>query len=391
MNSRLAVRLYVFHSFLSRLYFFIPIIVLWFQHHGFSNLQITLLLSTFFLSTTLAEVPTGIFSDRHGHKKAMILCNLLQAVGVFLLAYPETLLMAIAGEVLMGIGQAFYTGSKEAYLFNTLEADQVSERYQREYGQSKLFEFVGMGVASLIGGSVYSFSGKLPFFLTAAAFLLAASIGLLLTEKTIQKSQVPSNWNYLTGGLRELIHGTRNFKLLIAYYVSLFAAILLFIVILIQPYLKMSGVPLASFGLIFLLFQSASMGGSLTARSMGPRHVTKIFFFLLALNLALTLVGLTLFHHPLSFLLAGVVYAVWGIFLPTTSDAINRQIPSSERRATILATQDFLQHLLFVLIAPFLGWIMDHGGLSSALWLLSGWVLLTAFLPLLMKKEGEAS
>ncbi|MBI4373894.1 MAG: hypothetical protein HY542_03355, partial [Deltaproteobacteria bacterium] len=57
MAKTSAVRLYLFHSFLSRLYFFIPILVLWFQSHGFNQFQVTILLSVFFLSVMLAEIP----------------------------------------------------------------------------------------------------------------------------------------------------------------------------------------------------------------------------------------------------------------------------------------------------------------------------------------------
>lgn len=165
--------LYLLHSLLSRLYFYLPIIVLWFQTQGFSQFEVTLLLSVYFLAMTLAEVPSGLFSDRFGHGRALILSGLFHVGGTLLLAFASRLDIAVGGELLLGIGQAFYTGSKEAWLFNTLEARSQSPFYQRDYAQAKFFEFIGMAVGSLVGGSLYPLWPRLPFLLTALFFLAA--------------------------------------------------------------------------------------------------------------------------------------------------------------------------------------------------------------------------
>lgn len=368
MKKRPPVRLFALHSFLSRLYFFLPILVLWLRGQGFDQFQVTLLLSLFFLSTTLAEIPTGILSDRLGHRYAMSLCGLFQAAGVFLLAFASHLPLAIIGEVLMGIGQAFYTGSKEAYLFNTLQEDDSHDHYQRDYSQAKFFEFIGMALGSLIGGSLFAYWPRLPFFLSAAAFLLAALVALLLLREA---PRVPSQegrptLDRLVMGLKEIRNGPPRLHRLIVYYCLLFSGVLVFIVTLIQPYLKEAGVPLPLFGAVFLFFQVSSMGGSLAARNLPEKWITPRFFALLAGAFSSSLVGLALVRHPTAFLLGSVIYFVWGIFLPTLSHAINKLI-RSENRATVLSTQDFFQHSLFILIAPLLGLTTDRLGMTAAL------------------------
>lgn len=379
MGGKSTVRIYVIHSFLSRLYFFLPILVLWFRAHGFTQFEVTILLSVFFLSVTVSEIPTGIFADRFGHRQAMVLCGLLQAAGVFLLAFPSSLLPAVLGEVLMGIGQAFYTGAKEAWLFNWLEQDQLSHRYQKDYAHSKLFEFVGMGLGSLIGGTIYVHSGRLPFFLTAVAFLGAAVVGCFLKEprRPSLSGASAASPPRLLKGFREILSGTSRLKKLIGYDCGLFAVIFVFLVTLIQPYLKEAGLPLPYFGILFLFFHSSAMVGSLMARRVPEATLRGPFFFLLALSFCAGFAGLAIMKHPLSFLVVAALNLSWGLFFPTTSQVLNRLIPS-HARATILSTQDFLQHLLFVILAPLLGLATDHWGLSPALYLLSGLALLTA-------------
>lgn len=375
------MRLYVFHSLLSRLYFFLPILVLWFQEQGFSQFQITILLSTFFLSTTLAEVPTGIFSDRSGHRWAMALCGLFQAAGVFLLAFASQFSIAVLGEILMGIGQAFYTGSKEAFLFNALEEDRLHHLYQRDYAQAKFFEFIGMAVGSLVGGSVYVLWPRSPFFLSTVAFLTAAALALRLKDAAKKEGSPPPTLKHLLSGIEEIRAGGVTLKTLIAYYGLFFSSILIFIVTLIQPYLKEAGIPLSLFGVVFFFFQVASMGGSLVARRLPNEWLTGRFFALLSLGFAAVLLTLGFFRHPFSILPVSLAYLTWGIFLPTTSNAVNRLI-RSERRATVLSAQDFLQNLIFVISAPLIGWAADIGGLSISLWILGAGGLLISLLAL---------
>lgn len=359
---------------MSRFYFFLPILVLWFRAQGFEQFQVTILLSLFFLSTTLAEIPTGILSDRIGHRQAIALSGIFQAAGVLCLAFASRLSLAVSGEILMGIGQAFYTGSKEAYLFNTLEEDQRHHLYQRDYAQAKFFEFIGMGLGSLVGGSIYVLWPRLPFFLSALAFLLAAGTALKMRRtmrRPRQKNETPPmTFEQLVSGLRKIRGAPRELKTLIAYYCLFFSSVLVFIVTLIQPYLKEAGLPLSLFGIVFFLFQTASMGGSLIARQVPSKWIGPKFFILLTSLFSLTLIGLALIRHPLVFCLAAVLYLVWGVFLPTMSHATNRLIGSASR-ATLLSTQDFLQNLVFVIGAPLLGLITDRYGMTSALVALS--------------------
>ncbi len=364
------VRLYALHSLFSRLYFFLPILVLWFLAQGFSQFQVTLLLSLFFLSATLCEIPTGLFSDRFGHRWGIALCGVFQALGVLCLAFASHFGLAIVGEILMGLGQAFYTGAKEAYLFNFLETQQESHLYQRDYAQAKFFEFIGMALGSLVGGSIYDFSPQLPFYLTAAAFFLASGMTYFLKEIPHAGEQAPMDFKGFQRGFREIWQGSTALKSLVGYYCLFFTVILLFIVVLVQPYLRKIGLPVVLFGITFFFFQISSMLGSLLAKKIPMGRLDRSFFLFLAVSFTGIMLGLSLHHSLLSIPLVVAIYLIWGIFLPTSSEVVNRLI-RSDSRATVLSTQDFLQSFLFVLTAPLVGIVVDSWGIGVGLFLLS--------------------
>src|SRR3989338_9737676 len=125
MDPKKVIRLYLVHSFLSKSLFMMPIIILWLLDHRFSQFQITVLLSSFFLMATVTEVPSGLFSDRMGHKWALVVSGLTSAVGIVILAFPFHFFIVLGGEMIAGIGYAFYTGTKEAYLFNYLQSQGI--------------------------------------------------------------------------------------------------------------------------------------------------------------------------------------------------------------------------------------------------------------------------
>ena len=146
----------------------------------------------------------------------------------------------------------------------------------------------------------------------------------------------------MSQGLREIVKGPVDLKILIAYFCVIFTSILVFTVALNQPYLKEAGLPIGSFGLLFLCFHLGAMGGSLGAKQLTIQKLDRRFFFLLALSFSIVLGGLAAWQKPASILLVAIVYLIWGLVIPTTSDATNRLI-SSQYRATVLSAKDFLQ------------------------------------------------
>jgi len=92
----------------------VPYMVVYFRGLGLSLLQIGLIGSLFEGAILLAEVPTGVLADRWGHLRSVVL-GLLIAGGAGLLYSGGRLEFLIAAAVLHGLGEAFLSGSAEAW------------------------------------------------------------------------------------------------------------------------------------------------------------------------------------------------------------------------------------------------------------------------------------
>ncbi|MBI2346515.1 MAG: MFS transporter [Deltaproteobacteria bacterium] len=371
MSTSVTIILYYTFSFVSRCYFYLPIMILWFLRSGFSQLQVMCLVSIFFISALVAELPTGIFADRHGRARAMAAGSITQVAGVLCLAASFSWWLAAIGEALLGLALAFHTGAKEAWLYDTLKEQGQESNYQRVYAKSKFFEFGAMSIGSVIGVPMYVLDGRWPFCASAVIFGIGALAALLLREPVRHQPLECRDVGAVRAGLREVWNGPLPLRLLVVYYAWFFSLVLIVAVTLSQPYLVWIGFPVQLFGWAYLFYNTCAMAGTLFADRCANRPLDRRFFIWLGTGFAGALLALACWKARFAFLLLGVVYVGWGLLLPTTSQAINRLV-GSERRATILSVQDFLQSTIFVVTATTIGYATDQWGLPWALAILSG-------------------
>lgn len=83
----------------------------------------------FTVTTTVSELPTGIFSDRFGARKSIILSSIAYFLGsLFLLLYPNLISLVIS-QALLGLSISFLSGSDNAILL----------KYIKNFNGRKLF------------------------------------------------------------------------------------------------------------------------------------------------------------------------------------------------------------------------------------------------------------
>jgi len=104
------------YGFLKNLNFSDPFIILFFVQEGLSYASIGLLFSVKAILVNVLEIPSGIFADGYGKRRAMILC-FLAYIGSFIVffffhGFPFFLL-AMA---FFAFGEAFRTGTHKSFI-----------------------------------------------------------------------------------------------------------------------------------------------------------------------------------------------------------------------------------------------------------------------------------
>lgn len=77
MNKRINIYLLNIIVFLQGLVFYAPVATIYRENRGISISQIFLIESIYMILIILLEIPWGIFADKYGYKKTLVLSNLI--------------------------------------------------------------------------------------------------------------------------------------------------------------------------------------------------------------------------------------------------------------------------------------------------------------------------
>src|SRR5258708_3339004 len=93
----------------------LPVSIIWKLHNGLSLLQAADTEALVLIVTATVNLPAGVFADRFGNKKSLLVGGVLHAFAMALLAYGGSLTVFTIAAVLSGAAWAFITGADEAY------------------------------------------------------------------------------------------------------------------------------------------------------------------------------------------------------------------------------------------------------------------------------------
>jgi MFS family permease len=313
-------------------------------------------------TSSLGEIPTGAIADVLGKKKAVILAFALGAVGNILMAFAPNYSVLIISIIAMTIGGAFYSGSLEALVYDSLVEEKKTEIYHKVVGRMTTMQNVGMAIAGITGGYLYQVHVSLPFILVAFAYLVGMFIAFGLTEPIIDSEKY--SWKKFLSqnkhGFAQLF-STRK----IAFLSLLFLVPSSFMIATenvindaTAVQLGFTSVQLGIFATVMYLFGIfASEQSSWIIKILHSRF---IYIGLLAIYL------ITLLIIPQASLIIGAVlllvrYGAATIFGNYESVRINEVI-DSRYRATTLSTFSLLKNIPYIFAATFIGVAMNNYG-----------------------------
>lgn len=108
--------------------------------------------SIVFLVQSLAEIPTGLVSDLIGRKKSMVVGACCSCVALIFYAIGFDFWVLIAGAVCEGLGRSILSGSDRALLYETLQEQNQSNRFETVFGKSGSLEQIALGLSAALGG-----------------------------------------------------------------------------------------------------------------------------------------------------------------------------------------------------------------------------------------------
>jgi MFS family permease len=351
-------------------YAVVPFVWLLVAGRGLGIADYATLQSIYYLTTLVAELPTGILADRAGRRPALLLAGLVQGVGFVAIALAEGFLGFAVGHVGLGIGQALLSGTTSAMLFDSLRAVRQEKDYLRLEASNTLYRLGGSSAAFLIGGFAGDAWGfATTAWLSAAFSAVAAAIAYYLTEPPREADAVGA----AAMRARRLLHASLDVFLRdreLRWIALAFA--LLFVELRIAfhfytPGLERGGIvkPIAIGAAFAGLNVIAAAAARLTPRMLGNFREARVLLALTAV-LASTFALLASGRHAWFVLACFMLQQVpFGIHFPIVNSMVNHRV-SSERRATVFSTMSLVGRALFSMVFPLVGLVVTRAGIEVA-------------------------
>jgi len=388
-NDRMFPR-FAAYGFLKNLRFFDPFIVLIFREAGLSFLQIGLLYAIRDVATNILEIPTGIFADSFGRRKAMVMAfvSYLLSFSIFYL-FASFPLYAFA-MILFAFGEAFRSGTHKALILEHLKITGREHLKVAYYGRTRAASQLGSAINALIAAALVFYTGSYRImFLAAMLPYLLDLLNLLSYPKALDGDlqQIPFKdiWNQTKKTLGDFSGIFANRLALRAILnSSLFGALFKSTKDYLQPILESFALSLpflllatdvqrgaVVIGLVYFviyLFTSyasrSAAGFSNQFQSLG-RAINRTF--LLGTGL-LFVAGFATWQNLtiLSIVIFLLFYALRSLRRPMDVAYISDQI-ESRVMASGLSVEAQFSTILSAIFAPLLGLLADHFGIGIAL------------------------
>jgi hypothetical protein len=136
----------------------------------------------------LAEVPTGWFADRFGHRVSLIAGSALQAAGILFCWFGSGAPGVLAACVLIALGDAFRSGADEALLYRSCHAIGRAEAFQPIEARAHALQLTALVVLVLAGGAIVNVWG---FAAAWAAETVLSVAGLAIACAMIEPPPAP--------------------------------------------------------------------------------------------------------------------------------------------------------------------------------------------------------
>jgi MFS family permease len=343
-------------------------VLIWRQYLSWE--QIALVTASGLVVSLLLELPSGALADLIGRKKTVLLGRFLGVLGFAMYSIADSFPLFVLANILYHANWAFESGALSALLFDSLkENNKEDEHYQKTEANGFFYATIGMAIASIVGGYLYTFNVHLPYMVSTVVAILAFISAFWLEEPQIDSEKfsvgiyMKQNWEGLLHIFRQpLVRSISIFSILIDFvaYVGLWY--------LYEPRLAEGGFPASWLGML--------VAGTYLIRAVG----TKMIPLIMKLGdkyVPYALTAIQTFGSLLSFIESkfGAISSVYmrkfsdGLRKPILNRLQNEQI-DSKYRATSLSAISLFSNLLIAAAGPVVGWGMERYSVAAVLGLM---------------------
>ena len=344
------------------------------QFRALSLTGITIIGAVYWVTSCVAEIPTGLVADRFSRKLSLCMGSALTTISILGYGLAPDFLWIVLSNVLLSVALSFQSGADEAFFYETLKALGRETAYTQMAGRASAVARAGMVAGSIMGGWLASAELLYPFFMGAVLHLL--SLAVCLTYKEPPKEL---NWQgskrrgYVTIVVSaiDIMKQKRELRYAMIYSAIIPILSFEFAAVFIQPQVIALGVPMGAMGFIIMGMHLSKAAGVAFSYWFKDRFGERKILYAVPFLLLLCMVVVGVYQHLACLWIIALFVFATDIAVPVINHIIQRQV-FDEIRATLMSVRSIVFSLLIAVTEPVLGITADNWSLSGIYFVSAG-------------------
>lgn len=336
-------RIFFYNSF-SNIMLELVVWMIYLKEQGWSLAEVAMLEGIFTISQVIFEFPSGVISDKLGHKKTLLLGEIFCILYLLTYFFPHIHIIVYLGFIMFALGLAFISGTDISMLYESISEEEKNS-YLKYSGYFNAIAAFSVAIGNILGGWIAQISWNLLFILAILFRTTALIIGFKIKEPDIKKQVDTLSLKSIITELFNFIKHQKNYICLIAGLGFSTAAVDLsyqYGPLIMQKFSFDTGMISTVFGSLSLL---GAVAGLLTYKL--TQKVSENILLIILLLFGLTLL-LSLFIHNMlivlfSLITVNVIFEMWNIIFENKI----QEVAYADIRATVISTGNvFISGLL---------------------------------------------
>lgn len=340
---------------------------------GFSYQQIGIYLSTFWITSMLFEIPTGILVDVYKQKKTLIFSSLIRVIGIFMLAFNfGSLFIILLSAIITGFSEAFLSGNLGTWIVNEINKSNENIELNIIFSRLNIFSVIFGILSGYIGSDfLFKIDIKLPFIVSSVFLLIFCMLVylLLVDEKNkiinfnTELKKIKIQYNNVINECKVMIKRKDLY-----YFLYFFLIVNLIDLGPSQQWQEIyKNLSILSLGIIWIIIGISNvLGNYISGKINIDKYSTKKWLLIiLFIDILLVFVQSISEKFILMFFIHIIIFGIIGVILSVYKH--KKVIKNDEIRATATSVFNTFDSLIMTIL------LTVNGYLSTSLGILNSW------------------
>lgn len=379
------IRLLGLFNFFLDLKFHSAVLIIYFARVTGTYALATSLFSVVMVSAAFFEVPTGIFSDKIGRKKTVMLGAISATLSAILYAAGQSYWPLFAGALLQGLSRAWYSGNNDAFLYDSVSSLGKKEHFSHHLGRTSSMFQLALMIGAVVGSILAQWSFPLIMWLSVIPQVICFIISLQLKNPEIMTKGATNIYAHIKVSALHLWNNKRLQLLSIMDILNFgigeasFTFGAAFIGTL-WPIWAIGFSRMISYGSAFVSYWSSGK----FIRKIGEYNI------LIFSNLTTRIINFIAYGFPT--VISPILMASTAIWYGAREVSINSLMQkeyTQEQRATLSSISSLVGNIFYGAFAPIIGLVADIYGPAKALIMVQFCMLSVLYISFRLKRLHE--